>query len=57
MDRKKNRTSVHFFTGLIDRAYAAGKDSSSTTRVETTLADTEFSSGGQGLAPPVKNSR
>ena len=38
-------------------AYAAGKDSSSTSAVDTMLAVSEFSSGGHGLAPPVKNSR
>ena len=38
VDRKKNITSVHFLTGLIDSAYAAGVASSSTSIVETMLA-------------------
>src|SRR6478609_494108 len=48
VDRKKKSTSVHFFTGLIDRAYAAGKASRRTRTVDRTLAVSEFSSGGQG---------
>ena len=48
VDRKKKSTSVHFFTGLIDRAYAAGKASRRTRTVDSTLAVSEFSSGGQG---------
>src|SRR4051812_19744110 len=55
--RKKNSTSVHFCTGLMLSAYAAGKHSTRTRAVETTLAVSEFSSGGQGEAPPEKNSR
>ncbi len=51
MDRKKNITSVHFLTGRIDRAYAAGTASSSTSSVETTLAVIELMSGGQALTP------
>src|SRR5687768_7099331 len=57
VERKKKSTSVHFFTGLMLSAYAAGNDSSSTIRVDTMLAVSELSSGGHGLAPPVKNSR
>ena len=48
VDRKKKSTSVHFFTGLIDRAYAAGKASRRTRTVDSTLAVSEFSSGGHG---------
>src|SRR3954452_18693988 len=57
VDRKKNSTSVHLRTGLIDNAYAAGKLTSSTRAVDRTLAVSELSSGGHGLAPPEKNSR
>src|SRR6476469_8217880 len=53
VDRKKNRTSVHFFTGRIDSAYAAGNASSSTSAVDRMLAVRELSSGGQG--PASKN--
>ena len=42
MDRKKNITSVHFSTGLMDSAYAAGTASSSTKSVEMTLAIREL---------------
>ena len=48
VDRKKNITSVHFSTGWMDRAYAAGMASSSTRSVETTLAVGELISDGQG---------
>src|SRR2546421_10769156 len=51
VDRKKNITSVHLRTGRMDSAYAAGMASSSTTRVEPMLADSELSSGGQAGAP------
>ena len=43
MERKKNITSVHFSTGRIDSAYAAGTASTSTSSVETTLAISELS--------------
>src|SRR3954463_15696026 len=51
VDRKKNSTSVHLRTGRMDRAYAAGKDSSSTRIVDSTLAVREFASEGHGEAP------
>src|SRR5918998_4327360 len=51
VDRKKNSTSVHLRTGRIDRAYAAGVASTSTSAVDSTLAVIELSSGGHGLAP------
>src|SRR3954447_23483466 len=51
VDRKKNITSVHLRTGLIDSAYAAGMDRTSTRIVEMMLAVAELISGGQGLAP------
>ena len=51
MDRKKNITSVHFWTGLTDSAYAAGMASRITRIVETIEAVAELISGGQGLAP------
>ena len=54
MDRKKNRTSVHFSTGLIDNAYAAGIASSSTMIVDPIDAENELSNGGH--APDEKNS-
>ena len=59
MDRKKNSTSVHFFTGRMDSAYAAGKARSRTNSVEASEATVELTSAGQGLAPPPvpKNSR
>jgi hypothetical protein len=59
VERKKNRTSVHFFTGRMERAYAAGRASTRTKRVEATDATAELISAGQGLAPPSapKNSR
>jgi hypothetical protein len=59
VERKKNITSVHFSTFLIDSAYAAGTASSSTSTVDSTLAVSEFSSGGHGLVPveAPKNSR
>ena len=59
MERKKNRTSVHFFTGRMESAYAAGRARSSTKSVETSDATVELTSAGQGLAPPPvpKNSR
>ncbi|MDH6519924.1 hypothetical protein M2159_006217 [Streptomyces sp. SAI-090] len=59
MDRKKNRTSVHFLTGRMDSAYAAGRARSRTKRVEASEATVELISAGQGLAPPPvpKNSR
>src|SRR3954466_8065417 len=59
VERKKNITSVHFRTGRIDSAYAAGMASSSTRAVDSTLAVSEFSSEGHGLAPveAPKNSR
>src|ERR1044072_1798704 len=55
--RKKNSTSVHLRTGLMLRAYAAGKHNRSTRTVDSTLAVRLLSSGGQGDAPPEKNSR
>src|SRR4051794_14492161 len=55
--RKKNSTSVHLRTGLMLKAYAAGKHSKSTSTVDRTLAVRLLSSGGQGEAPPEKNSR
>src|SRR4051794_20257765 len=59
VDRKKNRTSVHFFTGRIDSAYAAGRARTRTKRVEASEATVELISAGQGLAPPPppENSR
>src|SRR5687768_4740993 len=50
VDRKKNSTSVHFFTGRIESAYAAGKARSSTRIVDSTLAVSELSSDGHGPA-------
>src|SRR5687768_6593169 len=52
VDRKKNMTSVHLRTGRMDRAYAAGIARTSTRIVEITLAVSELSNDGQGLAPP-----
>ena len=40
-------------TGRIDSAYAAGKASSRTRTVDRTLAVSELSSDGHGLAPPA----
>src|ERR1043165_3857409 len=59
VDRKKNRTSVHFFTGRTDSAYAAGSASSSTSSVDATDATAELTRAGQGLgpAPVTKKSR
>src|SRR5690242_12782931 len=57
VERKKNSTSVHLRTGLMLSAYAAGKLSRSTRAVDTRLAVRLLSSGGQGDAPPEKNSR
>ena len=45
-------TSVHFLTGRIDSAYAAGTASSSTRITDTTDAHAELISAGHGLAPP-----
>ena len=45
---RRTCTSVHFFTGLIDRAYAAGRASSRTRTVDSTLAVIELTSDGQG---------
>ena len=44
-------TSVHFLTGRMDRAYAAGMASKSTRTVEKIEAVAELISDGQGLAP------
>src|SRR3954447_10709316 len=55
--RKKNSTSVHFRTGLMLRAYAAGKHNRSTRTVDRMLAVRLLSNGGHGDAPPEKNSR
>src|SRR2546423_14474131 len=59
VERKKNITSVHLRTGRIDSAYAAGMASSSTSAVDSTLAVSELSREGHGLAPveAPKNSR
>src|SRR3954468_13088121 len=59
VERKKNITSVHLRTGRIDSAYAAGMASSSTNTVDSTLAVSELSREGHGLAPveAPKNSR
>src|SRR3954449_4126243 len=51
VDRKKNITSVHLRTRLMDSAYAAGIASRSTSSVDTRLAVAELISGGSGLAP------
>lgn len=50
VERKKKRTSVHFSTGLIDSAYAAGSARTMHRNVLTTLAVIELSSGGHGPA-------
>lgn len=47
---KKKSTSVHLFTGRIDRALAAGKASRMTRIVETTLPVSELASGVHGPA-------
>jgi hypothetical protein len=40
-------TSVHFSTGLIDSAYAAGTASASTSAVDTMLANAELMRNGE----------
>jgi hypothetical protein len=42
VEMKKKRTSRHFATGWMARAYAAGIASRSTMRVETTTTTSEF---------------
>src|SRR6187549_2356296 len=43
---KKNSASLHLATGRSDSAYAAGVASTTTSRVEKTLAISEFSRNG-----------